>query len=350
MKSKHIIYLHIAVWSLMLISNIWFAYSRNLSAPDHAAGALSSIKILIIQTGYLAIPVFCFYCAYYFVAPRLFVARKYFKAVLIFLLTVAGAVVLRYSLEYFFFLPVLGFDNYRGHPWPVSDFTENVFWYYFPKYFIYGLMYFFAENWHKTRQLQQELQKEKSTAELAFLRSQLNPHFLFNTLNDIYSLTYQKSDQAPEAVLKLSELLRYMLREGTEDFMPLAQEIQYLETLIKLQLISAKGNAHIQMAAEGVLGEYTVASLLFVSFVENAFKHGVLNDPSNPVRIKLLTGDGNICFSVSNKKNQDQKDKTGGIGLSNVRRRLELMYPNRHQLDIIDDQEHYNVNLLLKTA
>jgi len=103
MKSKHIIYLHIAVWSLMLISNIWFAYSRNLSAPDHAAGALSSIKILIIQTGYLAIPVFCFYCAYYFVAPRLFVARKYFKAVLIFLLTVAGAVVLRYSLEYFSF-------------------------------------------------------------------------------------------------------------------------------------------------------------------------------------------------------------------------------------------------------
>jgi hypothetical protein len=350
MKRKYILYLHIAVWSLMLFSDILFSYLREQASSDHAASHLSVWKIVIIQTGYLLIPVFCFYCAYYFVAPQLFVTRKYFKAIAFFILIVTGAVVLRYSLEYFFFLPVLGFDNYRGHPWPASDFIENVFWYYFPKYFIYGLMYFFAENWHKTRQLQQELQKEKSTAELAFLRSQLNPHFLFNTLNDIYSLTYQKSDQAPEAVLKLSELLRYMLREGTEDFMPLTQEIQYLETLIKLQLISAKGNAHIQLNAEGALGEYTVASLLFVSFVENAFKHGVLNDPSNPVSIKLTTGNGNISFSVTNKKNQDQKDETGGIGLNNVRRRLELMYPDRHQLEIVDSEDHYNVNLLLKTA
>jgi len=350
MKRRLVIYLHIAVWSLMLITDIWSSYSRSLNLPDHAAGALTFTKIVIIQTGYLLIPIFCFYCAYYLVAFQLFVAKKYLRAILLCLLTITGAVVLRYSMEYFFFLPVLGFDNYRGHQWPASDFIENVFWYYFPKYFIYGLMYFFAENWYKTRQLQQELQKEKSTAELAFLRSQLNPHFLFNTLNDIYSLTYQKSDQAPEAVLKLSELLRYMLREGTEDFMPLTQEIQYLETLIKLQLISAKGNAHIQMDAEGALGEYTVASLLFVSFVENAFKHGVLNDPSNPVSIKLITGDGNIYFSVTNKKNQDQKDKTCGIGLNNVRRRLELMYPDRHQLEIVDGEDHYNVNLLLKTA
>jgi len=350
MKRKLVIYLHIAVWSLMLVSDIWFSYARNKSSPNHAAGVLSFAKIVIIQTGYLAIPILCFYCAYYFVAPQLFVTRKYFKAIVLFLLTIVGAVALRYSMEYFFFQPVLGFDNYRGHPWPVYDFVDNVFFYYFPKYFVYGLMYFFAENWYKTRQLQQELQKEKSTAELAFLRSQLNPHFLFNTLNDIYSLTYQKSDQAPEAVLKLSELLRYMLREGTEDFMPLSQEIQYLETLIKLQLISAKGNAYIQINADGVLSEYAVASLLFVSFVENAFKHGVLNDPSNPISIKLVTADGNISFSVTNKKNQDQKDKTGGIGLNNVRRRLELMYPDRHRLEIIDDEEHYNINLLLKTA
>ena len=350
MKRKLVIYLHITVWSLMLISDIWFSYARNQTSPDRTAGILSFSKIVIIQTGYVAIPIFCFYCAYYIVAPQLFVSRKYFKSILLFLLTITGAVALRYSMEYFFFLPVLAFDNYRGHPWPIYDFVDNVFFYYFPKYFVYGLMYFFAENWYKTRQLQQELQKEKSTAELAFLRSQLNPHFLFNTLNDIYSLTYQKSDQAPEAVLKLSELLRYMLREGTEDFMPLVQEIQYLETLIKLQLISAKGNAYIQMDADGALGEYTVASLLFVSFVENAFKHGVLNDPANPVSIKLVTGDGNISFSVTNKKNQDQKDKTGGIGLNNVRRRLELMYPDRHQLEIVDNEEYYNVNLLLKTA
>jgi hypothetical protein len=350
MKRKQIIYLHIIVWGLLLISNVWETFSYGVYYKEPKTFLLF-LKYVVIQTGYLTIPLTCFYCAYYFVAPQLFVNRKYFKAIFFFALTLISAVALRYSWEYLFFLPVLGFDNYKGHAWPVTDFIGNVFWYYFPKYFVYGLMYFFAENWYKTRQLQQELQKEKSTAELAFLRSQLNPHFLFNTLNDIYSLTYQKSEQAPEAVLKLSELLRYMLREGTEDFMPLAQEIQYLETLIKLQLISAKGKAYIRMNADGALGEYHVASLLFVSFVENAFKHGVLNDPSNPISIKVATGGGNISFSVTNKKNQDQKDKTGGIGLNNVRRRLELMYPDdRHRLEIVDDEEHYNVNLLLKTA
>lgn len=334
----------------MLISDIWFSNVRNRTSPDHLAGVLSFTKIVLIQTLYLAIPIFCFYCAYYFVAPQLFVTRKYVRAVLLFLFTVGGAVVLRYSMEYFFFLPVLGFDNYRGHPWPMYDFADNVFFYYFPKYFVYGLMYFFAESWYKNKQLQQELQKEKSTAELAFLRSQLNPHFLFNTLNDIYSLTYQQSEQAPEALLKLSELLRYMLRESAEDFMPLIQEIQYLETLVKLQLISAKGNAYIQLEAESDTNDYRVASLLFVSFVENAFKHGVLNDAANPVSIKLMAGKGNISFSIVNKKNRDHKDKTGGIGLINVRRRLELMYPDKHQLEIVDGNERYNVNLVLQTS
>src|SRR3569623_303309 len=116
MKRKHIIYLHIAVWSIMLFSDILFANIREQASPDHSAGMLSYTKIIVIQTGYLAIPVFCFYFAYYFVAPQLLVTRKYLKAILLFLLTITGAVVLRYSLEYFLFLPVFGFDNYRGHP------------------------------------------------------------------------------------------------------------------------------------------------------------------------------------------------------------------------------------------
>ncbi|HEY4196407.1 MAG TPA: sensor histidine kinase [Mucilaginibacter sp.] len=352
MKKKHITWIHIAVWSFLVLSDIATKYFYGVfsSYKGEPKTLHLLIRHVIILVGYLTIPITCFYCAYLFVAPQLFVAKKYFKAFFFFLLVVAAAILLRYSLEYYFFLPLLGFDNYQGHPWPIADFADNVFFYYFPKYFVYGLMYFFAENWYKTKHLHQELQKEKSTAELAFLRSQLNPHFLFNTLNDIYSLTYQRSEQAPEALLKLSELLRYMLREGNEDFMPLNQEIQYLETLIKLQLISAKGNAYIHFDAKGLHNEEKVASLLFVSFVENAFKHGVLNDPLNPVNIHMVTADGKITFSVNNKKNQDQKDSTGGIGLNNVKRRLELMYPNRHHLDIVEEDGQYNVNLVLQTG
>jgi two-component system, LytTR family, sensor kinase len=344
-KRKQLICIHIIAWSLLLLSQIGLEYSGNRSYHDLP----DFLKRLLIQVCYMSIPVSCFYGSYFFVAPQFFIYRRYVRGIGYSILTLIGIVSLRYLLEYHFFIPVLNFDNYGGHPWPVRDYVENIFFYYFPKYFIYGQLYFFAESWYKDKQLKQELQKERSTAELAFLRSQLNPHFLFNTLNDIYSLTYQKSEQAPEALLKLSELLRYMLREGNEDFMPLLQEIQYLETLVKLQLISAKGNAYIQFDAQGMLSEPKVASLLFVSFVENAFKHGVLNDPLNPVHIHLAAANGNITFSVSNKKNYAQKDKTGGIGLNNVKRRLELMYPGKHRLEITDNDELYNVNLVLQT-
>jgi len=345
MKRKQIICIHILVWSLLLLSELWLDYSGHRSYQD----LHTFIKRLIIQLCYLTIPVSCFYISYLFVAPQFFVFKKYLRGILYSILTIISVVLLRYLLEYHFFVPVLDFDNYGGHPWPVKDYIENVFFYYFPKYFIYGQLYFFAESWYRDRQLKHELQKERSIAELVFLRSQINPHFLFNTINDIYSLTYQKSERAPEALLKLSELLRYMLREGNADMMPLKQEIQYLENVVELQRISAKGKAYIDFAIEGYIGEQQVASLLFIAFVENAFKHGLQNDLKNPVHINLTGTKDSVVFSVRNKKNNTQKDKTGGIGLNNVKRRLELIYPGKHELNIIDSDELYIVNLVLQT-
>jgi len=343
MKRKQIIYIHIVAWSLLFISEIWLDYFGNRDTHDF-------LKRLLIQFCYISIPISCFYGSYFVVAPQFFVYRRYLRGIAYSALTLIGIVCLRYLLEYHFFLPVLNFDNYRGHSWPVTDYIENIFFYYFPKYFIYGQLYFFAESWYKDKQLKQELQKEKSTAELAFLRSQINPHFLFNTINDIYSLTYQKSDKAPEALLKLSELLRYMLREGNEDLMPLRQEVHYLENVIELQRISAKGKAYINFEIEGYIGDQKVASLLFIAFVENAFKHGILNDPENPIKIYLTSSNEGMAFSVSNKKNRDQKDHTGGIGLSNVKRRLELMYPGKHRLEVLDEADFYTVNLTLQSV
>jgi two-component system LytT family sensor kinase len=171
---------------------------------------------------------------------------------------------------------------------------------------------------------------------------------LFNTINDIYSLTYQKSEQAPEALLKLSVMLRYMLRDGNENFMPLNREVEYLENVIALQRISAKGMAYINFTQEGYMGDQPIASLLFIAFVENAFKHGVLTDPQTPVNIYLHADNAGVIFNVSNKKNLGYKDSKGGIGLSNVQRRLQLMYPDKHQLTITNNADLYQVNLILK--
>lgn len=349
MKKRTVILIHIAVWTLLLISNLWVAYSGHFFKPA-ANGIPVFLKYVILETGYIAIPVFCFYTGYGWVAKPLLVSKQFFMAFIYFLLSVGGAVALRYAIEYFIFLPVLNFDNYKGQAWPAFDYISNVFFYYFPRYFVYGLMYFFGENWYKTRHLQQSLEKERSAAELALLRSQINPHFLFNAINDIYSLSYHKSDQAPVALLKLSEILRYTLHESKGELTYLKQEIGYLYSVLDLQRIGAKGNVYIDFDVEGDIHEQQLPSLLLIVFVENAFKHGIVNQPDHPVKIRLMAKGGQIFFSVNNKTGHYQKDKVGGIGLNNAKRRLELLSSGKYDLVIEDTGSNYSVNLTFQTA
>lgn len=350
MKLKYVILLHITFWVLLLGSNLWNSIGRGILSGHQSQPVTLQLfsRYLIMETGFLLIPVFCFYSAYLFVAPQLIIKRSYARAVLLAVCTYAFVTAFRYVMEYYFFIPVLNFDNYNGHPYSVSRYLTNVFFVYFPSYFVYGLVYLFIGAWYKTRHRQQELEKEKAAAELTFLRSQLNPHFLFNSINDIYSLTYQQSEQAPAALLKLSDILRYMLREGREDTMPIQSEIEYLENVIELQRISTKGVACINFNIEGYIGNQKIATLLLIAFVENAFKHGVLTDPESPVDITLLATNEEINFKVQNKKNRDKKDKTAGIGLNNVSRRLDLIYPDKHNLTIDDQPGSYSVNLKLQ--
>ncbi|WP_114941473.1 sensor histidine kinase [Mucilaginibacter endophyticus] len=349
MKQKNIVLLHVLVWLLLVLNDViprflGNEYTAFKAMPKDAALLL---KYTLISIGFYTVAALCFYGSSLLVAPLLFLHKKYVKALIVAVLMLAVLAGWRYAVEFGFFKPVLGFDNYKGNQVSAQYYIGNVFWYYYPKYFVYGLMYFFGANWLQSRNREQALQKEKLVTELAFLRSQVNPHFLFNTINDIYALTYQRSEQAPEALLKLSELLRYMLREGADDFMPLQSEIDYLHNLIELQRIGAKGSAFINFEVEGYVGLQKVASLLFVAFVENAFKHGVLNNVSTPVNIRLLATNDHIDFTVSNKINNSQKDKVGGIGLNNVKRRLELLYPGKHKLEVTAS-DHYIAHLQLQ--
>ncbi|WP_299708888.1 histidine kinase [uncultured Pontibacter sp.] len=215
-------------------------------------------------------------------------------------------------------------------------------------YLMLGIAYGYVVSYFKTQEEKKELEKAKLATELAFLKSQINPHFLFNTINDIYALTYQKSDLAPDALLKLSGLLRYMLRESEQEQVLLTKEADYLQDVVELQKIGLKGNAYIAYSCEGISAHQHIAPLLLISFVENAFKHGVCTDPAHPIIISLVVEEETLLFSVFNRKNRDQKDRTGGIGLTNVRRRLELLYPDRHKLEIVEDDYTYTVDLTLQ--
>jgi two-component system LytT family sensor kinase len=350
MKRKYIIGLQVLFWVLMLVNTVYRSFTIGLLSnfKKPAFSSYNFIKYFSIEAVYQLLPVFLFYSTSLAIAPQIFVRKNYNKATIYSLLVLLTMCGLRYVAEYYFFIPVFGFDNYNGRPLSFIHFTSNVFLYYFPTYFVYGLIYFFIINWYRNRQQQQTLQKEKATAELALLRSQVNPHFLFNSINDIYSLTCQRSELAPAALLKLSDILRYMLKEDKGDTTLLQNEITYLENVIELQQISAKGQAYINMNIEGYIGGQQISNLLLIAFVENAFKHGILNDPEEPVLINMVVSSSELKFEVKNKKNNYQKDKTGGIGLNNVRRRLTLIYPEKHILTITDRDGYYTVNLILQ--
>ncbi len=205
----------------------------------------------------------------------------------------------------------------------------------------------FAVDWFLNEKVRKNLENEKLVAELAFLRSQVNPHFLFNSLNNIYSLAYQKSDKAPEAIMKLSEIMRYMLQESNEPKVKLAREIRYLENYIELQRLRFKGQAYINVDVSGDYNEQSIAPLILISFIENAFKHGVVSDPQHPIKINLEVDNHDLNFSIWNKKSLLNKDESSGIGLNNVKRRLDLLYSGKYILNIKDRDDTYHCTLSL---
>jgi two-component system, LytTR family, sensor kinase len=190
-----------------------------------------------------------------------------------------------------------------------------------------------------------QLREEKAKAELAFLRSQVNPHFLYNTLNYIYSLAYPVSDQLADAIIRLSNLMRYMLTESKDGLIDLEKEVDYLNNYIEIYRLRFQDQFYVNFTADGDIAGKQLASLVLIPFVENAFKHGVVDDAARPVKIQLKLTGTRLSFTVSNKINRHQKDHSSGVGLANIRRRLELIYPNRHELLIADNGATYKTTL-----
>lgn len=216
----------------------------------------------------------------------------------------------------------------------------------------YGIL----TEWMSSQNRQRELKREKLESELKFLKTQLNPHFLFNTLNSLYALTLKKSELAPEIVLKLSEAMRYMLYECNVDRVPLKSEIKYIENYLELEKLRHSDNVHITFNVTGDVDNQMIAPLIFLPFIENSFKHGLeVNVGENYVHINLDVDGDQIRFEVLNKKTEHQKPipsnkKSGGIGLKNIKKRLQLIYPERYDLRIDNMEEHYKVvlNLIMK--
>ncbi len=209
-------------------------------------------------------------------------------------------------------------------------------------------------DWAFHERERQELQKRSLESELNFLKSQINPHFLFNTLNNLYALTLKKSDVAPEIVLKLSEMMRYMLYECNERRVSLSKEINYLKNYLDLELIRQGELVEIDFKLDGHVDNQKVAPLVFIPFVENCFKHGLRNEIGKGyVKILFLVSDDAVDMEIKNSKttslpSQPGKSKSGGIGLVNVKKRLDLHYGTNYNLDITDNPNDFKVQLFIQ--
>jgi two-component system LytT family sensor kinase len=203
------------------------------------------------------------------------------------------------------------------------------------------------ERSYKKEQEIKQLKQENTTAELEFLRSQVNPHFLYNTLNYIYSQAIPVSDKLAGAIMKLSKMMRYLLHESISGRVDILQETDYLENYVAFYRLRFRNQCFADFHLAIMDESLSIAPLLLIPFVENAFKHGVLNDPGHPVKIDLQTQDKTLTLNVSNRISRQQKDGSSGIGLINVQRRLELLYPCCHQLLITQNEDTYQTQLTI---
>ncbi len=206
-----------------------------------------------------------------------------------------------------------------------------------------------ALEWYKNEKQKVLMQSEKVNTELSFLKAQLNPHFLFNSLNSIYALANKKSDDTSEAIITLSELMRYMIYETDRALVPLEDELNYIKNYISLQTLRIKDSIGVRFNMHGSL-DHKIEPLLLISFIENAFKYGTDFTGKTDIRIKMTVEDEHLIFEVINHISSLRKknEHNSGVGLHNIKNRLNLLYPNNHELIITDENDHFRVFLTLK--
>ncbi|PZX55605.1 sensor histidine kinase [Algoriphagus chordae] len=275
------------------------------------------------------------YLNYYLLLPRLYAKGKHLSYVIASLALVIVIVLLRVnmlgmshqSVAYTYFIrsvPAIGF------------------------YLVTTVVWFFA-NLIKAQRNEIELRNSQLASELKFLKLQLSPHFLFNTLNNIYSMAYFKENNTAPAIMKLSEMMRHMLYEDQGKFVSLSREITFMENFIELWRLKLDEKPKIFFTYEGVKDRHRIAHLIFLVFLENAFKHG--NTIDGTIEIKLtIDADDRLHFYSRNDVIDARKtaEEESGVGLSNVKKRLNLIYPEKHELTLDQHATYFEVKLTIE--
>lgn len=325
---------HLLIWGLLIIPHGFFTYPML-----ERLGATKYIANLLVSDGLMLVVV---YLNVFYLIRKYYKTKQYVTYFIILAALIGLYVTTAVILE--------GFIFPRTRPGPVIFNSATVNFVNIARYCVIAfLLYNLQEKSEQAKQLD-EIKIEKVNTEINFLRAQINPHFLFNTLNNLYGLALEKSERTPEVILKLSKIMDYMLFELDGNKVPLAKDVENLENYIALERIRQGNNARIVFNQTGTIDNQMIEPLLLLPLVENAFKHGVNKMIEGAyLEIKLEVSSNNIWFEVMNNYRPSTTDKQmhASIGLANLRRRLDLFYTNHYSLTIHDDSTNYHVLLNL---
>lgn len=282
------------------------------------------------------------YLNYFVFLPRFLAHKKLLKYLLEFLIPFTLLIVARVYLQRYMMADSPRQEYFNSAMYVVQVTAVTLF------IVIFVGMLRFAVDWFELEARKKEMENEKLIAELNFLKAQINPHFLFNTLNNLYYLAYSKSENTTEVIAKLSQMMRYMIYDSNHPKVLLTKEIEYMQSYISLERMRLNNQIPIQLDIQGSVENVWIAPLIFITFLENAFKHGVSNDnPKAWIKISISLNGNECVYRVENSKDSKPENAKSGIGLQNVKRRLELSYPNHHHLTIEDKPDVYIVQLNL---
>ena len=337
--------LHLFFWAFLIALPILLGPNTNSTNPEEIR---RSYFWIFYMTSFTVINIPFFYLNTEILLPKLLRA----KGVIIYLLTLIGAIVFMlwiheelFHWAYSHFFP----GNHSGGGARRGALMRMIFQLLF--YAAIGTSYRLISDRMKEDEQVKEQENERLKSELSFLRSQISPHFMFNVLNSVVSLSRRKPEMVEPVVVKLSELMRYMIYETNDSIVPISKELAYLESYIDLQKIRFGDDIQIDFKHELGPKSSQIEPMLLIPFVENAFKHGVGFIENPTIEIELKDSAKELYFKVANKKGasiNEIKDESSGIGLANVKRRLELLYPTNHRLEVLDSGSDFIISLTIQ--
>jgi hypothetical protein len=300
--------------------------------------SLSNVTNIVVNVvWYLLYPAAIFYLYYGYFSPKVLTTVRFRNYPVPALFLVAGPFIIVKILSYFVFTVGWSFNYFLSLTYVITLF-----------YAISGFFFCLLERWFRT----EKLARQNLKSELALLKNQVNPHFLFNTLNNIDSLIKSNAEKASETLVKLSGILRYMIYDTNVAWVQLADEIRHIESYVDLQKIQFANRELVSLSVQGNPENIRIAPMLFIPFVENAFKHCTDKGTPMAIRIAFIIDDKNVKFESVNRSDRAQrinKDEAGGVGLNIVRRRLELIYPGKHSLAVKEENNTFSVTLSVNT-